>query len=239
MRVPMLCYHRIEVPPVGAERDTNFVTPTQFAEQLDWLKQRGFTGVTVRDVLAWQRGERALPAKPVAITFDDGYSSVEEQALPLLERHQWRCTVFAVTGYLGRTNVWDPHAPSTTLLDAAALRALLAAGHDVGAHTRHHRRVRGLDAAAAREELADARMDLESALGTSCQTIAFPYGSHDRVTLSRVKDAGYAGAVTLKRWANGRSTNPFRLGRLSVGGPLPLWQFAAKLAKLSLTPSFA
>jgi peptidoglycan/xylan/chitin deacetylase (PgdA/CDA1 family) len=125
------------------------------------------------------------------------------------------------------------------LLDAAALRALLAAGHDVGAHSRHHRRLRGLDSTSLHEELVEARQDLEQALGAPCDSVAYPYGSHDRPTMQQVADAGYRGACTLKRWANTPRTNPFRLGRMSVGGRLGPWALVAKLAKLYVTPSFA
>jgi peptidoglycan/xylan/chitin deacetylase (PgdA/CDA1 family) len=239
MRVPVLCYHRIEQPPAGASGDTNFVTPELFARHLAMLARSGYTGITVRDLLRWQREDHPLPRRPIALTFDDGYASVVEHAVPQLAQYGWPCTLFAVSAYLGGRNVWDPHAPPATLLDAVALRQLLADGHDVGAHTRHHRRVRGLDAAAAAEELAGARQDLEQLLGTTCHSVAFPYGSHDPIALQRVREAGYTGALTLKRWANGRRTNPLRLGRLSVGGPLPPWQLLAKLAKMGLTPAFA
>jgi peptidoglycan/xylan/chitin deacetylase (PgdA/CDA1 family) len=238
VRVPILCYHRVEVPPASATRDTNFVTPACFAEHLAALSAWGFTGITVSDLLAWQRGERALPARSIAITFDDAYASVVSNALPLLAQRGWRCTIFAVTAHLGGTNAWDPGAPRATLLDAAALRDARSHGHDVGAHSRHHRRLRGLAAADCHEQLVEARAELEQALGAPCESVAFPYGSHDRVTLAQVEQAGYRGACTLKRWANGRRTNPLRLGRMSVGGPLPAWMLMGKLAKMFATPAF-
>jgi peptidoglycan/xylan/chitin deacetylase (PgdA/CDA1 family) len=239
VRVPILCYHRIETPPVGAADDTNFVSPAHFDGHLASLHTAGFTGVTVRDLLAWQRGEGVLPAKPIAITFDDAYASVVTHAVPALDKYRWPCSVFAVSGYVGGRNVWDPHAPPATLLDAEALRSLLTAGHDVGAHTRYHRRVRGLDEPDAMEELSGAKHDLELLLGVACDSLAFPYGSHDPDTLARVQRAGYRGALTLKRWTNGVRTNPYRLGRMSVGGPLPPWRLRVKLAKMFFTPSFS
>lgn len=239
MRVPILCYHRIETPPAASAGDTNFVTPTCFAAHLRALAAFGFTGVTVADVMRWQRGESSLPARAIAITFDDAYASVVEHAFPLLAEYRWPSTIYAVTACLGGTNRWDPHAPPAALLDASALRAAIAEGHDVGAHTRHHRRLRGLDTAASVDELEGAKSELEQALGAPCDSVAFPYGSHDRATLSAVRRAGYRGACTLKRWANGRRGNPLRLGRMSVGGELPSWMLMAKLGKMLLTPAFS
>jgi peptidoglycan/xylan/chitin deacetylase (PgdA/CDA1 family) len=238
VRVPILCYHRVETPPAGAAHDTNFVTPALFGAHLAALAALGFEGVTVAQLLRWQRGETTLPPRPVVITFDDAYASIEAYAFPLLAARGWPATIFAISAFLGRSNTWDPQAPPSALLDATALRDALRVGHDVGAHSRHHRRLRGLDATASHEELAVAKTELEQALGTPCDSLAFPYGSHDRATLAAVQRAGYRGACTLKRWTNGRRTNPLRLGRMSVGGTLSPWMLMAKLGKMFLTPAF-
>jgi peptidoglycan/xylan/chitin deacetylase (PgdA/CDA1 family) len=238
MRVPILCYHRVEVPPRGAEADANFVTPAQFTSQMQYLAERGFTAVTVRDIARWQRGEHTLPTRPVAITFDDAYDSVTEHAVPCLDTLHWPCTIFAVSSQLGGTNAWDARAPRTTLMSATTLRQLATAQHEIGSHSRHHVRIRGLTSAVATEELAGARHDLESQLGAPVESFAFPYGSHDPAALKHVGFAGYRAACTLKRWANPARGNPLRLGRMSVGGPLSLWQFEFKLRKVQLTPAW-
>ncbi len=237
MRVPVLCYHRVETPPPGFAHDSNFVTPATFAAHLAALSAFGFSGVTVRDIAAWQRGECTLPARPIAITFDDAYVSVLEHAIPLLDAQRWPCTIFVVTSQIGGTNAWDTSAPRATLMNTVTLRTLAASGHEIGSHSAGHRRIRGLTEADARAELTTSRETLESQLGAAVASFAFPYGSHDRHALAQVNDAGYRAACTLKRWANGRAGNPLRLGRMSVGGPLPAWQLGLKLAKLLVTPS--
>jgi len=217
----------------------NFVTPALFAEHMQMLVAHGFVGVTVRDVTRWQCGEIELPSRAVAITFDDAYESVQQFATPILEKHRWPCTVYVVTSQVGGSNVWDPAAPRAQLLDAVALRSLAAAGHDIGSHSRRHCRIRGLDFDTARDELAGSREELEAHIGGAVESFAFPYGSHDKRTLEMVRAAGYRAACTLKRWANGKDTNPFRLGRVSVGGLLPAWQLRLKLLKMLLTPAIA
>ena len=211
--------------------------PAEFAAHLAALARLRFHGVTVHDVLAWKAGRNTLPPRPIAITFDDAYESVVTTALPLMAAYRWPATVYAISGHLGEYNTWDRGAPPARQLDAAALRALVADGHDVGSHTRHHQRVRGLNGAQLEEELSQSKDDLEQQLGAACTSVAFPFGTHDRTVLAATQAAGYHGACTLKRWANSRRTNAFRLGRMSVGGPLPPWLLLAKLGKLMLTPS--
>jgi peptidoglycan/xylan/chitin deacetylase (PgdA/CDA1 family) len=237
VRVPILCYHRIEVPPEHASADTNFVTPTAFRAHLRLLASLGCTGVTVSEIARWQRGELQLPPRAVAITFDDAYTSVADAAIPVLAEYGWRSTIYVVSSELGGANRWDTDAPPASLLDAAALRSLASAGHEIGSHTREHTRIRGLSAAVAMHQLTSSRSELEQALSMPVTSFAFPYGSHDSTSLAQVRDAGYASACTLKRWANPRRGNSLRLGRMSVGGPLAAWQFGLKLAKLYATPA--
>ncbi len=239
MRVPILCYHRIEAPPASAPDDSNFVSPELFRRHVALLFSLGFHGVTVNEVARWQRGECQLPRRPIVLSFDDGFESVADHAFPVLRRAGWGATIFAISGCVGRMNEWDPTAPPGRLLDAHALRQLAAEGYEIGSHTRRHRRVTELDAVQAAFELAGARSELQAMTGRAVTSFAFPYGTHSRLALTRVAEAGYSTAVTLKRWGNGRRTNPLRLGRMSVGGALAPWQLGAKLAKLMVTPARA
>jgi peptidoglycan/xylan/chitin deacetylase (PgdA/CDA1 family) len=235
--VPVLCYHRVEVPPVGAAYDGNFVDPTLFAAHMHMLASHGYTGVTIGALTRWQRGEQSLPPRAIAITFDDAYQSVHDFALPTLASLGWLGTVYVVSSQLGGTNAWEVGAPRAALMDVPTLRSMATAGHEIGSHSRSHVRIRGLHAEAAREELRGSREELEASVGTAVESFAFPYGSHDVEALAQVRSAGYRSSVTLKRWANGRGTNPLRLGRVGVGGPLPAWQLRLKLLKATLTPS--
>jgi peptidoglycan/xylan/chitin deacetylase (PgdA/CDA1 family) len=237
VRVPVLCYHRVEVPPRGAERDTNFVTPSQFASHLQALASFGCHAVTISDMTRWQRGTHALPPRAVAITFDDAYDSVRNHAVPLLDSHGWPATIFVVSSQLGGTNAWDSGAPPAQLLDAGALGELSRVGHEIGSHSRNHQRIRGLDEATAHDELAGSRAALEQKIGAPILSFAFPYGTHDALALQRVRAAGYTSACTLKRWANGKGSNPYRVGRMSVGGPLSARMLCVKLLKLLVTPA--
>src|SRR5581483_6790170 len=191
-----------------------------------------FHGVTVADVARWLRGEGNLPARPVVFTFDDGYESVLANAVPVLRRHGWSGTVFIVSGQVGGSNVWDADAPPARMLDETGLRTLVSEGFEIGSHTRHHKRVTTLGEREVEPELAGSRRDLEDLTGCRIESFAFPYGTHDAAALYRVAATGYAAAVSLKLWANGRTTIPLRLGRASIGAPLTPAALIAKVAKM-------
>jgi len=104
-RCMVLAYHSISEPlfnPWG-----NALTETHFAEQLDMLS-RNFEVVDLAMIMQCYR-KGGLPAKSVAITFDDGYANNLYRALPLLEKYEMPATFFLTTGYLNQQREfwWD------------------------------------------------------------------------------------------------------------------------------------
>ncbi|MFO7652760.1 MAG: polysaccharide deacetylase family protein [Candidatus Krumholzibacteriia bacterium] len=101
----VLLYHRVTDRP--ADPFALHVTPQRFAEQLDVLR-RTTTPLGLGEMLALVRAGD-LPARAVAVTFDDGYADNLHQAAPALERYGVPATVFVATGPLDgvRSFWWD------------------------------------------------------------------------------------------------------------------------------------
>jgi peptidoglycan/xylan/chitin deacetylase (PgdA/CDA1 family) len=141
----------------------------------------------------------------VRITFDDGNAGDVEHALPALRERGMRATFFVVAGRLG----------TPRFLDAAGVRELSAAGMQIGCHGMHHRAWRGLDDAALREELVDAKAILERVVGQPVTQAACPFGSYDRRVLRTLRGCGYRQVYTSDR-GTARSSG-FLQARNSVG----------------------
>jgi peptidoglycan/xylan/chitin deacetylase (PgdA/CDA1 family) len=128
----ILSYHDIAAHP-GQLIDDYAITVDQLAAQFSWLKQQGYTVVRLDDVLAASRGERALPAKAVMLTFDDGLASVHRYALPLLKVFNYPAMVALMGRWLTDEFDWPLTYGSTKLernhfLSRAQLRELAASG---------------------------------------------------------------------------------------------------------------
>jgi peptidoglycan/xylan/chitin deacetylase (PgdA/CDA1 family) len=132
----------------------------------------------------------AVTTRPeVQITFDDGYISDVEIALPALLERGLSAQFFPLAGRLG--------APGH--LDATDVRTLAAAGMTIGSHGMRHRSWRGLDAESAREELATARSVLAEAAQSPVTSAACPFGAYDRQVLHALRAHGYAQIFTSDR----------------------------------------
>jgi peptidoglycan/xylan/chitin deacetylase (PgdA/CDA1 family) len=164
------------------------VHPTRLAGHLRLLRRLGLRGVSLRELLAAH--DRGNSAGLVGLTFDDGYVDFLDHAVPVLARYGMTATLYVVAGRLGGTNEWD-EGPRLDLVDAHQVRAVVAAGHEVGSHTLRHVRLQGADPAVLTEEIAGSRRVLEDVLQDAVPGFCYPWGDFDGAAARAVRDAGY------------------------------------------------
>lgn len=215
--IPILTYHQVDAaPPRGTAYRSLVVSPAAFARQMGLLKLLGYQGLCMSELEPYLRGEKA--GKVVGITLDDGYVNNLEHALPVLQRNGFTATCYIVSGQLGGSNVWD-HGKGVApkpLMDTAQLKAWLAGGQEVGAHTRNHVDLLEIDDATARGEIAGCRQELQDLLGTQVRHFCYPYGFHRPEHARMVREAGYATATTTQRSRTSASDDLFELPRVPV-----------------------
>lgn len=196
--IAILSYHQTTEPPKrGTPVRSLVLPPSRFARQLRALKLLGYQGLSMRDLEPYLRGDKS--GKVFGITLDDGYLNNFEHALPALRECGFTATLFMVSGQIGGSNVWD-HAkgvPPAPLMDVAHLKAWMAAGMEVGGHTRNHANLLDCDDATARTEIAGCKADLERALGVEIRSFCYPYGGHRPEHAEMARQAGYAMATTI------------------------------------------
>lgn len=174
--VPILNYHS-----VGEVADDSTVPRAAFAQQLDWLVSQGFATASLHDV-----AERKLPPHPVILTFDDGKEDALRVVLPMLRERRLRATFFVVTDFVGRPGY----------LDWDGVRALRAAGMEIGSHSVDHARLSELTEDRVRAELADSKRALEEHLGAPVEALAYPFNASRARLVRAAKEAGYRVAVS-------------------------------------------
>ena len=174
--IAILTYHSLD--DSGSVLST---APRIFAEQMQILYEADLRVVPLSDARRVLNG--IAPAGDlVAITFDDGFRSVYEYALPVLQRYGFAATVFLVTDYCGRTNDWPSqplHVERRPLLRWAEVREMSRAGVAFGSHTRTHPDLRMITRRDAEDELTASKKAIEDAIGRAVDIFAYPYGVYD------------------------------------------------------------
>ncbi|HET9198998.1 MAG TPA: polysaccharide deacetylase family protein [Solirubrobacterales bacterium] len=216
--LPILMYHSISDDPGGRNGRPLTVTPGTFAEHIEYLAGEGFSGHSVRELVAAREGSAELGPKPVILTFDDAYGDFHAEALPVLVRHGFSATVYVTTGYIGSatnplTGDRRHHRP---VLSLAQLRELVAAGIECGGHSHTHPQLDDVPPARLAEEVRRPKEVLEEGLQTPVTTFAYPYGYHDRAAKEAVAAAGYLAACRVGNLACEPDDDRFALPRLTV-----------------------
>ncbi len=228
--LPILAYHR--VAESGSEALAPYrVTPAAFEEQLRYLRDHGFTGITLDDWSQHVVHGASIPKGAVMITFDDGYRDFKDHAWPLLERYGFSATVFLVADRIGGTNTWDQEYGETVpLLDWREIRELQAAGVSFGSHTASHAWLPDLSWRQAAAELKRSKQVLERGLGAPVSSIAYPWGAFNKPVQLLAGACGYEFGLSTAEGASTAEHSLLALPRLDVGGSDTLDAFAAKLA---------
>jgi peptidoglycan/xylan/chitin deacetylase (PgdA/CDA1 family) len=197
------------------------VPPARFAAQLDALRSAGWTFVDADTLLDALAGRRRLPARALLLTFDDGYADFATVALPELAPRGIPAVVFVVTSMVGRTNEWDSRIGATpvALMDAQALRAVAAAGVEIGSHGLVHEPMTPLDADTVEAHARESAEALEGLGLPRPRLFAYPYGQLPEAAAGAseaLRRAGYSAAFTVEPGVACAAQDLFALPRLMV-----------------------
>lgn len=219
IRVPILMYHYISVPPPDADKyrlDLS-VLPDAFETQMDYLAINGYHPIRLLDLAEYLLKGTALPDKPIVLTFDDGYADNYANAFPVLRNHKFTGTFFVITQFVDE-NRWG-------YMNWAQLEEMAKAGMEIGSHSLDHPELRGKSRAFQFHQLVDSKQMIETRLGTSVLSFAYPAGKYDANTISVLGSGGYLSAVTEIQGTNQSSDHIYEFQRIRIRGSYAITEF--------------
>lgn len=190
---------------------------SHFRSQIEWLASAGYRSLTTSEAAAVLSRRRQATAPGVVLTFDDGFRSVNEVALPILSEYGFVATVFCAAGYAGKQSAWDgaPGVPALPMMSWDELAFLASQGWEIGAHTMWHACLPGLPPGRMQEEIADSRRILQERIRSEVGSFAYPFGRYDELCAETVAAAGFTSAWTMRPRPNRPGCDPFSLGRFN------------------------
>jgi peptidoglycan/xylan/chitin deacetylase (PgdA/CDA1 family) len=201
---------------------------SRFARQMDELLDRA------QPFRAEFPGALSPEGLHVAVTFDDGFISVVENALPELKKRNIPFTLFVPTGCLGRRpswihnqahSSWEERVMSLDELRALATEPLAT----IGAHSISHSNFLKLNSRDALHEFRRSKADLESALNREVTLFSYPHGAHNDALDEQARQSGYRHVFTVEPALVRPEAQQVAIGRVSADpGDWPL-EFRLKL----------
>ncbi|MDD2823195.1 MAG: polysaccharide deacetylase family protein [Candidatus Daviesbacteria bacterium] len=222
VKVPVLYYHYIgnNPDPKDTQRDALSVNPEQFAEQMKYLKDNGFTTISYDTLYAALKKQTVLPTKPIILTFDDAYIDFYYNAYNILRQYGLSATVFVPTGLIG-----NPAYLTWPMIQEMHSSGLVS----FEAHSVHHYHLASLAPDVVLQELQQSKKDLQDHLGINVNFMAYPYGETSPSVVSLVQKAGYIGAIGT--WSNKIQSEGtiYNSPRLRISGSINIASFASLL----------
>jgi|1186.fasta_scaffold00167_4 peptidoglycan/xylan/chitin deacetylase (PgdA/CDA1 family) len=213
-------YHRLAGRSPGRSGRLN-VSPSLFRRHVEFLIDEGFSCYSVSQLAAAIKGSLALAAKPIVLTFDDGYEDFFTIALPTLVETGIPATLYVTTAQLNdRTS--GVRRTDEPKLGVPQLIEVQRCGVEVGAHSHTHPQLDLLPEKRLIEEVTCSKTILEDALQRRIDTFAYPYGHYNRRVRSAVVRAGYTSACAVDDIVCMVTNDRFALPRLTMHDSITL-----------------
>ncbi len=205
----VIAYHAIGDCPRKADVNNLFVKRESFRAQMEFLA-RHRTVLALESVVA---GDVPEGPHAVAITFDDGYVSVLQEAAPVLSAHGFKATVFVPTRWIGERNRWDDPGPcDLSIMTAEQLREVESLGVAVESHGHAHI---DMGSASSDEVTKDIQQSLEilsNMLNRRPRYLAYPFGLSSADTHTAAGEIGLEAAFSIDALHAG----PFAYKRVQI-----------------------
>jgi peptidoglycan/xylan/chitin deacetylase (PgdA/CDA1 family) len=224
------------------KRPDTEITPQDFEKQMQELKDKGITVISMQDFLAWRRSEKSIPPRCAVLTFDDGWKSQYEVAWPILKKFGYPVTFFIYT-----EGVRGGHFGGGEAMTWEMLSEMRDAGMDIEAHSATHQDLRKPYDKVAKKRLNPQEYDqwlqseivgskqlLEQKLAIRVNCFAVPYGFYNEHVKQVITGAGYDAIFTVYGQPLTFQSPLDNLGRYLIEGNKPkVFTDAVKLISTS------
>ncbi|AMP20218.1 hypothetical protein AZF37_02635 [endosymbiont 'TC1' of Trimyema compressum] len=203
--IPILMYHLVD-EEAGALEGL-YLRTSELEEHLQYFKDNNFTPITMNDLQGYWMGTKALPKKPILLTFDDGSVTVYNNAYPLMKKYGFVSTQFIISSHLDNGGV----------MTKEQVKEMAASGHEIGSHSYSHLDLANVSDSTLEQEVVQSKKDLEALVGQPVVSFCYPAGKFSTNVQNYLEKSGYLSAVTtVNGFANKTEQGAFELKRIRI-----------------------
>lgn len=199
MKVPVLLYHKIDLPSADVKIRGAFTYPRKFEKQISYLKKKGFEFYTAGELIDFylERGE--FPKKSVVVTFDDGWKDNYTNAFPILKKYGAKATIFLVPSCVGKITdkVTAEGEGGREHLSEKDILEMSASGEiEFASHSFNHKLFHQISDKEIEFEITESKKYIENLTNKECSVFAYPAGFYTDYAKKALKTAGYEAAFS-------------------------------------------
>ncbi|MCC8407633.1 polysaccharide deacetylase family protein [Mucilaginibacter sp. UR6-1] len=188
-QVPVICYHQIRNwrPRDSKSAKDYIVEPDNFKAHIKMLADSGYHTILPDQLYDYLVYGKALPSKPVMLTFDDTDLDQYTIAAPELKKYGYKAVYFIMTVSIGRPNY----------MNSQQIKELSDEGNIIGSHTWDHHNFKKLKGEDWLIQLDKPTKRLEDITGKKIEYFAYPFGLWNIDGLPELKSRGFKLAFQL------------------------------------------
>lgn len=203
--LPVLMYHSINSRESKA--GDYVITPGALRGDLEWLRDNGYQTVVVQDLLDYVETGKALPEKPVMITFDDGYYNNYLNAFPLLQEFQMKAVISIIVSETDKYSQLDENRENYSHLTWEQIGEMMESGlvefqsHSYNLHKNGGSKRKGIGKmrgesteayqAAIREDVEKGQLRFVEMTGYAPTAFTYPFGSVSADSYPVLEELGF------------------------------------------------
>ena len=201
IEVPIIMYHSILKDSSRSNKYT--VTPAVLEEDLKYIKDKGYTTVTIADLISYVYDNKPLPEKPIVLTFDDGHYNNYGYLFPLLEKYDMKAVISIVGSYTDKFTETDEANLNYSYLRWKDIKELMDTGRiEFQNHTYN------LHSNTGKDDILKLQQEFEENTHYTPQCFTYPFGGISNASLDIIKELGFKASLSCEQGINKLTKNP-------------------------------
>lgn len=221
IEVPIIMYHSILKDPSRSNKYT--VTPTVLEEDLKYIKDKGYTTVTITDLISYVYDNKPLPKNPIVLTFDDGHYNNYGYLFPLLEKYDMKAVISIVGSYTDKFTETDEANLNYSYLRWKDIKELMDTGriefqnHTYSLHSNTGKRIGTKKIkgetdehykSILKDDILKLQQEFEENTHYTPQCFTYPFGEISNASLDIIKELGFKASLSCEQGINKLTKNP-------------------------------
>lgn len=221
IEVPIIMYHSILKDSSRSNKYT--VTPAVLEEDLKYIKDKGYTTVTIADLISYVYNDTPLPEKPIVLTFDDGHYNNYGYLFPLLEKYDMKAVISIVGSYTDKFTKPDEANLNYSYLRWKDIKELMDTGriefqnHTYNLHSNTGKRIGTKKIkgetdehykSILKDDILKLQQEFEENTNYTPQCFTYPFGEISNSSLDIIKELGFKASLSCEQGINKLTKNP-------------------------------
>lgn len=206
IELPIIMYHSI----LKSQSGNYIVQPDVLENDLIYIQSKGYTAITMTDLINYVYNDSPLPEKPIIITFDDGHYNNLGYAVPLLKKYNMKGVISIVGQYTDEFTKTDEANLNYGYLRWKDIDELIQDGtiefqnhtynlHNInsrkGAMKKHNESIENYTNLLS-EDILKLQESFKNNVGYIPNTFTYPYGAISKESLNIIKSLGFKASLS-------------------------------------------